>query len=162
MKKKKQLRNQSGFTLVEVIVVAVIVAILAGVSIPLYGGYVENSRANQAANVAGSVASFMGACYQNPNAIPVIGDGADEWEDGDVTPQVDDDDDPAILTCRLSATSERNPRIQIPRGFVVNRNGDNITGRYHEVAETATEGVSSPYAFSGRDGDDDAPPPPPN
>ena len=36
-----------GFTLVEVIVVAVIVAILAAVAIPLYLTYVQDSRVNQ-------------------------------------------------------------------------------------------------------------------
>lgn len=58
----RKLKAQKGFTLVEVIVVAVIVAILAGVSIPLYLGYINNSRENAAANAAGSAASFAAAC----------------------------------------------------------------------------------------------------
>lgn len=62
MRKSKINKSQRGFTLVEVIVVAIIVAALAAVAIPLYNGYVTSSRNNAAANAAGSVASFMGAC----------------------------------------------------------------------------------------------------
>lgn len=62
-------RKQQGFTLVEVIVVAVIVAALAAVSVPLYLNYVTSSRTNAAANTAGSVASFMGACSNQAGAV---------------------------------------------------------------------------------------------
>lgn len=62
MKASLSKKIQRGFTLVEVIVVAIIVAALAGVAIPMYTSYVSSSRTNAAANAAGSVASFMGAC----------------------------------------------------------------------------------------------------
>ena len=45
-------RKQTGFTLIEVIVVAVIIAVLSAVAIPLYNGYVRDSRRNTAENVA--------------------------------------------------------------------------------------------------------------
>lgn len=57
----KMMKNRKGFTLVEVIVVAVIVAVLAAVAIPLYLGYVESSKANVANNLAGSAASYLAA-----------------------------------------------------------------------------------------------------
>jgi prepilin-type N-terminal cleavage/methylation domain-containing protein len=59
---RNAIRGQKGFTLVEVIVVAIIVAALAAVASPLYNNYVTTSRNNAAANAAGSVASFLGAC----------------------------------------------------------------------------------------------------
>jgi prepilin-type N-terminal cleavage/methylation domain-containing protein len=62
---QKYLRNNKGFTLVEVIVVAVIVLILAAVAIPLYNGYIRDSRASTASSVAGTIASAMGACIQS-------------------------------------------------------------------------------------------------
>jgi|WetSurMetagenome_2_1015567.scaffolds.fasta_scaffold236682_2 prepilin-type N-terminal cleavage/methylation domain-containing protein len=54
------LRASHGFTLVEAIVVAVIVAVLAAVAIPLYSGYLRDSRVKTAENIAASVASAYG------------------------------------------------------------------------------------------------------
>jgi type IV pilus assembly protein PilE len=42
------MKNQKGFTLVEAIVVAIIMAILAAVAIPLYTGYVQSAQADSA------------------------------------------------------------------------------------------------------------------
>jgi type IV pilus assembly protein PilA len=68
---KKLQKNQKGFTLVEVIVVAVIVAVLAAVTIPLYMGYIKDSRINVANNTAGTVASAFGATkQQNATNVP--------------------------------------------------------------------------------------------
>ena len=55
-------KKQKGFTLVEVIVVAVIVAALAAVAIGVYLQYVKSSRDMAAANAASSIAAFCGAC----------------------------------------------------------------------------------------------------
>jgi prepilin-type N-terminal cleavage/methylation domain-containing protein len=54
-------KNQKGFTLVEVIVVAVIVAVLAAVAIPLYIGYIRDANLNSATNAAGACASYLAA-----------------------------------------------------------------------------------------------------
>lgn len=51
--------NNKGFTLVEVIVVAVIVAVLALVGIQLYQGYVQDARQSTAEHLAASAASFL-------------------------------------------------------------------------------------------------------
>jgi len=59
----KLLKNNKGFTLVEVIVVAVIVLILAAVAIPLYNGYVRDSREAVLENAAGATASAFGAAF---------------------------------------------------------------------------------------------------
>lgn len=67
----KKNKNQKGFTLVEVIVVAIIVAALAAVAIPMYTSYVANSRENSASNAAGSVASYMGACINQAGIVSV-------------------------------------------------------------------------------------------
>jgi prepilin-type N-terminal cleavage/methylation domain-containing protein len=61
-------RNKKGFTLVEVIVVAVIVAVLAAVAIPLYLGYVQRARIQAAENAAGGLASFLAAVRNSENA----------------------------------------------------------------------------------------------
>jgi len=61
---QKLLKNNKGFTLVEVIVVAVIVLILAAVAIPLYNGYIDDSRQASVENVAGALAGALGAGEQ--------------------------------------------------------------------------------------------------
>jgi prepilin-type N-terminal cleavage/methylation domain-containing protein len=68
-----QKNTQRGFTLVEVIVVAIIVAALAGVAIPMYTSYVSSSRQNAAANAAGSIAAFMGACTNQSGTVTPTG-----------------------------------------------------------------------------------------
>ncbi len=55
----KVIKQNRGFTLVEVIVVAVIVAVLSLVAIQLYQGYAEEARQHTAENLAASAASFM-------------------------------------------------------------------------------------------------------
>jgi len=48
-------RKDSGFTLIEVLVVVVIVAILAAISVPIYIEYVKGARANDAQATIGAV-----------------------------------------------------------------------------------------------------------
>ena len=82
----KMKKLQEGFTLVEVIVVAIIVAALAAVAIPVYNSYVTSSKVNMASNASGAIASFMGACVNQsgtasvtPTAVAagddIVGDG---------------------------------------------------------------------------------------
>ena len=66
---QKYLKNNKGFTLVEVIVVAVIVLVLAAVAIPLYNGYIKDSRRNVASNNAASMASALVAAVQSGDVI---------------------------------------------------------------------------------------------
>jgi len=66
--------NRNGFTLVEVIVVAVIVLILAAVAIPLYQGYMKEARQNVTSHLAASLASAIGAGIQT-GVLDVAGNG---------------------------------------------------------------------------------------
>jgi prepilin-type N-terminal cleavage/methylation domain-containing protein len=71
---RKRMKNRRGFTLVEVIVVAVIVAILAAVAVPLYLQYVDKARLEVVNNACGSAASFFGACLNaGGTAAPATG-----------------------------------------------------------------------------------------
>lgn len=120
-------KYQKGFTLVEVIVVAVIVAALAAVAVPLYLGYVESSRKNAAANTAGSVASFCGACRNGGGQPPAA---------GRVTT--------ASITCTNPALTPA-PTIQIPADIIVTL----VAGNPPQVqARHAQSDSSSPAAIS--------------
>jgi prepilin-type N-terminal cleavage/methylation domain-containing protein len=62
---KRKLGNEAGFTLMELIVVVLIVGILAAVGIPLYLGYVRDSRLAEAKALAGAALTAAQACAQN-------------------------------------------------------------------------------------------------
>jgi type IV pilus assembly protein PilE len=47
----RKLKNQKGFTLIEVLVVVIIVAILAAIAVPRYLRYVEKSRSTEAFDI---------------------------------------------------------------------------------------------------------------
>ena len=59
------LANEAGFTLMELIVVVLIVGILAAVGVPLYLGYVRDSRLAEAKALAGATLTAAQACAQN-------------------------------------------------------------------------------------------------
>ena len=48
-------KRQSGFTMIEIMVVVVIVAILAAIAVPTYVRYVESARASEAKSVIGNI-----------------------------------------------------------------------------------------------------------
>ena len=65
---KRALKNEAGFTLMELIVVVLIVGILAAVGVPLYLGYVRDSRLAEAKALAGAALTAAQACAQNDPA----------------------------------------------------------------------------------------------
>jgi type IV pilus assembly protein PilE len=57
--------RQKGFTLVELMIVMVVVAILAAVAVPSYNGYVSRSRVAEATGTLGSIRLRMEQAYQD-------------------------------------------------------------------------------------------------
>ncbi len=58
--------SEAGFTLMELLVVVLIVGILAAVGVPLYLGYVRDSRLAEAKALAGAALTAAQACaFQN-------------------------------------------------------------------------------------------------
>jgi len=61
---------RKGFTLIEVLVVAVIVAILAAVAIPAYNAYIKGSKEKVAVNFAATVAQSAATYYAQSQITP--------------------------------------------------------------------------------------------
>jgi len=62
---RRKVANEAGFTLMELIVVVLIVGILAAVGVPLYLGYVRDSRLAEAKALAGAALTAAQACASN-------------------------------------------------------------------------------------------------
>src|SRR5436309_11429210 len=65
---RRRVANRAGFPLMELIVVVLIVGILAAVGVPLYLGYVRDSRLAEAKALAGATLTASQACAQNDPA----------------------------------------------------------------------------------------------
>jgi prepilin-type N-terminal cleavage/methylation domain-containing protein len=128
---QKYLRNNKGFTLVEVIVVAVIVLILAAVAIPLYNGYIQDARVASVENAAGAVASAMGAAVQTGQ----IGTGGVTWTPTGVTGLTN-----AAVPLTITAAGGRTNQILIPKDIQMEIGSTTVTAT-HMRSTSVTAGV---------------------
>ncbi len=60
----KNLRNEKGFSLIELLVVVVIIAILAAIAVPIYMNYVRNARSTEAQTAIAALRSTYRVEYQ--------------------------------------------------------------------------------------------------
>ena len=65
----RKLKNQKGFTLIEVLVVVIIVAILAALAVPRYLRYVEKSRSTEAQTAINTIRKTFDVYMQTPRSI---------------------------------------------------------------------------------------------
>jgi len=59
-----KLKNQKGFSLIELLVVVVIIAILAAIAVPIYMSYVRKARATEAQSAIAALRSAYRVYYQ--------------------------------------------------------------------------------------------------
>ena len=59
-----KLKNQKGFSLIELLVVVVIIAILAAIAVPIYMSYVRKARATEAQSAIAAIRSAYRVYYQ--------------------------------------------------------------------------------------------------
>jgi prepilin-type N-terminal cleavage/methylation domain-containing protein len=68
------MNKNRGFTMVEVIVVGVIVAILAAVAIPTYTNYLNSTKQNAVDNLAQTAAAAANSFYRRTGSNPAVSD----------------------------------------------------------------------------------------
>jgi prepilin-type N-terminal cleavage/methylation domain-containing protein len=123
-------KDRKGFTLVEVIVVAVIVAVLALVGIQLYQGYVTEARRNTAENLAGSAASYLQTLVNTYNEA--FADNAANC------PDLDGTNGPTSWNIALSTAADAVPVL-----FTCPPNATITVGRANGTVSAAVGGVGS-------------------
>jgi prepilin-type N-terminal cleavage/methylation domain-containing protein len=64
--------NQKAFTLVEAVVTAAIVAILAAIAIPMYAGFIHDQRQTTVNNLAETAAASANAYLRRTGADPTV------------------------------------------------------------------------------------------
>ena len=127
----KIFKNRRGFTLVELIVVLVILAILASLLIPAFTGYIDKARRDQ-------VVSETRMLHEAVQTVAGEAYGSSEWPSDDI----------------FTIASQSGRNVTNPNDTATH---DNLKDRYNEIVKLAevpslTEGTGSFAAFSDTSG----------
>ncbi|MFH0811678.1 MAG: prepilin-type N-terminal cleavage/methylation domain-containing protein [Pseudomonadota bacterium] len=68
----RRVRNQKGFTLVELMIVVIIIGILTAVGVPLYLGYVKDAKVSSAKAVIGSIVNAEKVEHQKTGTFKAV------------------------------------------------------------------------------------------
>ncbi|MBZ6065450.1 prepilin-type N-terminal cleavage/methylation domain-containing protein [Aeromonas schubertii] len=70
------MKKQTGFTLIELMIVVAIVAILAAIALPAYQNYTKKARFSEVVTATGGVKAAVEVCYQNLGDLTVCDGGS--------------------------------------------------------------------------------------
>ncbi|MCS5694822.1 type IV pilin protein [Desulfofundulus thermocisternus] len=71
---KRCLRNEKGFTMIEMMVVLIIIAVLIGAGVKFYIGYVDKAKITKAKGDITTMQAALDSYYAENNAYPAGGD----------------------------------------------------------------------------------------
>ena len=63
------MKKQSGFTLIELMIVVAIIAILAAIALPAYNGYTAKAKYSEAITAGAGVKDMVEMCYSDLNTV---------------------------------------------------------------------------------------------
>jgi type IV pilus assembly protein PilA len=69
MTQMNNVKNQSGFTLIELMIVVAIIGILAAIALPAYQGYTQKAQFTEVTNSTAAVKSAVEVCAQVNDAL---------------------------------------------------------------------------------------------
>ncbi len=124
--------RKAGFTMVELMVVVIIVAILSAIAVPLYTGYIKNSRKSEATARLGAILTAAKSYNQENSAWPTSSSAGGFY--GDFTGS-----DHFTYSQTSSATTGR---------YVAKATGNGTDGITTAMSVTMSSAVDSSAAFT--------------
>lgn len=117
-------KHRKGFTLIEILIVVVIVAILAAISVPIYLEYVKGARAADAQSQIGAIYNAAKMYYQDndmwPNSIDELEEmgylTVDESVKRQWTFSISEEEISAISTAEMAGGPGKEVRYDIQQG----------------------------------------------
>jgi len=146
---KRYLRNEKGFTMIEMMVVLIIIAVLIGAGIKFYAGYIENARVTKAKAQISTMQAALDSYYAQKSEYP---DSSGELINAGLRPATDfssskelDSTDPwgkkykyeASGTSKYSVYTGHN-KVQGQEGYHVVGKGENGESSPPEVSDNTT------------------------
>jgi prepilin-type N-terminal cleavage/methylation domain-containing protein len=129
----RHLKNQKGFSLIELLVVVVIIAILAAIAVPIYMSYVKKARATEAQSAIAALRSAYRIYFQTYGSTENY--------------TIDD----AMLDAKLGKATEKNWEFEVvgnpPKKYVATSTADFPQGEGKQVWYDVDEAMYHGYGI---------------
>jgi general secretion pathway protein G len=146
---KRYLRNEKGFTMIEMMVVLIIIAVLIAGGIKFYSGYMENARVTKAKAQISTMQAALDSYYAEKSAYP---NDVDQLLNAGIR-VADDTNTQSIELEALDPWGEKYEyKVTDTNSYQVYTGYDNVQGQkgYHVVGD-GSNGESNPPEVSKLD-----------